>query len=58
MALEYEHLGDAKQAVNLMRRVCRGYPRHPSASAAHARLESKYGIDETLGGSAGEKKQE
>ena len=56
IALEYEKLNQADTAINLLRRICRTYPKTKSASQAHVRLQSKYKIDETLGGSEGEEK--
>lgn len=58
MALEYEKLNQKETAINLLRRVCRTYPKAKAASSAHVRLQSKYGIDETLGGSEGDQKVE
>ncbi len=56
MALEYEKLSDTTTAINFLRRICRTFPKSQAASSAHVRLQSKYKIDETLGGSEGDKK--
>jgi len=56
IALEYEKLNQPDTAINLLRRICRTYPKSKTASQAHVRLQSKYKIDQTLGGSEGEEK--
>lgn len=57
IALELEKMGQTENAIKRLRQVCRSFPKSRAASAAHVRLQSKYKIDETLGGDTGEKKE-
>ena len=49
-----EQAGQKEKAINTFRQVCKRFPKDGHASRAHARLQSKYKINVTLGGAKDE----
>ena len=45
-----EEAGDKEKAIRAFQQVCKRFPKNSHASVAHARLQSKYKINVTLGG--------
>ena len=54
IGLTWEEAGKPEHAVKAFQQLCRRFPKDGQASQAHARLQDKYKISETLGGAKDE----
>ncbi len=50
LARTYEEWGKRESAIKTYQLTCKNFPKSPQASQSHSHLQSKYGINITLGG--------